>query len=761
MHKGGESGPVVVPGDVDESLLVSALRHESFEMPPQGKLPPAVIEDFEAWIRLGAPDPRDEPLPQPAASGVPTPESAEARSWWAYQPLKRPVPPTVQQDNWVTHPTDAFLLRRLEDAGLKPNSPADKGALLRRAYYDLIGLPPAPEDVDAFLADDAPDAFERVVDRLLDSPHYGEKWGRHWLDLVRYAETNGYERDGLKENVWRYRDYVIRSLNDDKPYDRFILEQLAGDELPEASAETLIATAFYRLGLWDDEPVDRQQAFYDGLDDVVSTIGQVFLGMTIGCARCHDHKLDPLPQRDYYRLLAFVHNLKDGNTQRVIASDAQQRAYRQRAESLKADLDRLTADVQRFEERVFATFSGPERDDARDAKVRALLIAQKAPGVLSAEELSEYERRRSELETIRRTRLPPLPSTLAVSERGAQPPPTWVLVRGSAHARGAAVEPGFPSVLSQFAGTAVALVPPDERPPGDSCGRRLTLARWIASPDNPLTARVMANRLWQHHFGRGIVATANDFGRAGMAPTHPELLDWLACELVDGGWRLKPLHRLLMTSSAYRMSSQPDEAGLAQDPQNRLWWRFDMRRLTAEEIRDSMLAVAGNLNQKMFGPSIHPPLPAEVLATASRPQAAWNTSPPAEAARRSIYIEVKRSLRHPLLAAFDAPDTDSSFAVRFSTTVPTQALLMLNSEFVGQQAALLADRVRREASESIEAQVQLAIRWTTGRKPPADEVADDARWIAALQAEQGLDPRAALMHYCLLLLNTNEFVYLD
>ncbi len=581
------------------------------------------------------------------------------------------------------------------------------------------GLPPSAEEVAAFVQDPAPDAYGKLLDRLLASPRYGEKWGRHWLDLVRYAETNGYERDGDKPNAWRYRDYVIRSFNEDKPYDRFLREQLAGDEMEPRTPDAVIATGYHRLGLVDDEPADRDLAKFDGLDGIVSTTSQVMLGLSIGCARCHDHKKDPISQADYYRFLAFFHGIdataRDGPKAETVLSrdEAAHRAHEEKLRPLEEELKRLKG----------------KADEARRKAVQKAIdeIKKQAP--------------RDE-------------KALSVSEAG-RPPDTFLLRRGNPRVQGEKVEPGYPAVLG---------VPdPDlsKAAKGKSSGRRSILADWIASPSNPLTSRVLANRLWQHHFGRGIAPTSSDFGRLGEPPTHPELLDWLASEVVARGWKLKDLHRLLMTSNAYRASSKDDPAALAKDPSNDLFWRFPMRRLTAEELRDSILAVNGTLNLKAGGPSIFPPLPKEVLATSSTPKSAWGKSTPEEAARRSVYIKVKRSLLVPLLSAHDVADTDSSCAVRFATTVPTQALTLLNSEFMGEQASLFARRLEREAPGDLEAQVRLALRGVMQRGPSAKEVARGRRLVDELREKEGLDAGRALACFCLMALNLNEFVYLD
>ncbi len=594
--------------------------------------------------------------------------------------MKKPAPPVVKNDAWAGNPIDAFVLEKLEAKGLAPNPPADKRALVRRVYFDLTGLPPTPQEVEAFVADKSPKAWEALVDRLLTSPRYGEQWGRHWLDLVRFAETNSYERDGAKPRAWRYRDYVIRSFNDDKPYDRFIREQLAGDELPHATADSITATGYYRLGIWDDEPADRELARFDMLDDILATTGQVFLGLTVDCARCHDHKIDPIAQRDYYAMLSFFQNVNHyrngGPTDEVplplapavAGAKDPMRAAVEKREGLRSRITEL--------EEHFLTLHGPGKEAEADI---ARLIKREGLRVLGKEAFERYKQLSKELADLLKDK-----STgdiaLAVTEAGPKPPETFVLMRGNPANKGDKVEPAFLQVLDP---PAPAIVAP---PAAKSSGRRLALADWIASEDNRLTARVMVNRVWQHHFGRGIVRSPNNFGVQGDTPTHPELLDWLASEFVEKGWRLKALHRLILTSNTYRMSSRPGAAALKADPQNDLLSHFDMRRLTAEEIRDSILATTGTLNPGMFGPGIYVDIPKEVLAGQSRPGSGWGKSSPEEQSRRSIYIFVKRSLLTPILASFDLAETDRSTPVRFASTQPTQALGMLNSAFLNEQA---------------------------------------------------------------------------
>jgi len=804
----------------------------------------------------------------------------------------------------VKNPIDVFILAKLEAKGLSPNPPASKHELVRRVYFDLTGLPPPPRDVEAFAADTSANAYENLVDRLLNSPRYGEKWARHWLDLVRYADTNSYERDNPKPHIWRYRDYVVRAFNDDKPFDRFLREQLAGDELDPGDNDALIATGFYRLGIWDDEPVDPKQARYDGLDDIITVIGQTMLGMTLDCARCHNHKIDPIAQKDYYRMLAFLHGINHyrGGTAddvRPVGSPQQMQAYKQilaaheakkakaqaaltaienefrklykpSAEAAGNDLDELTyrfyrnawtrlPDFSQFKAEdegklpkklfdlsprtrneafgfVFEGFLIVPQDgqyafylDSDDGsrlsidgkailtydgihgmgKVQKANIALKkgrlpikleyfqnvfglglyvgwsGPGfakrnlsaawdtanvaditeqihhegarVLGEKRYQEWFVLLKQLNLVRTPpKMPAVDMALCVVEQGAKGPETFVFIRGNPHVLGDKVQPGYPSVFK------LPEPPIPETKPGmKSTGRRSVLADWIASKENPMTARVMVNRLWQHHFGRGIVRTPNDFGLQGMRPSHPELLDWLATEFTARGWRLKALHRLILTSNTYRMSSRGNPQGLAADPTNDLFWRFDMRRLSAEEIRDSILAVTGCLNLKMFGPGIFPEIPKEVLAGQSVPGRGWVVSPIKEQNRRSIYVHVKRSLLYPLLESFDLAEPDRPTPVRFSSTQPTQALLMLNGEFLNKQAQIFADRLLREAGKDTAKQVRLALYLATGRPPSEAEIRRGVDLMEALQREDGGSAELARRYFCLMVLNLNEFVYLD
>lgn len=767
---GGDLGSAVNLEEPTKSTLLKAIHYSGkLQMPPKGKLPAKEIDILTRWVTAGLPmPPGDARVEGPKHKGGVVTE--ESKNYWAYKPVQRPNSPKVTDANWGRNPIDAFILAKLEEKQLAPAAPADRVALIRRVTYDLIGLPPTPEEVDAFVKDTSANAYEKLIDRLLASQHYGEKWGRHWLDLMRYAETNGYERDGPKPFAWRFRDYVIKSFNNDKPYDRFVKELLAGDEIDPENADAIIATGFYRLGLWDDEPVDARQALFDEYDDIVATTSQVFLGMTMNCARCHDHKIDPIPQADYYRMLAFFRDVQRYSNNRDTRSSfnlsditpiEKRKIYeeelKKREERKKTIQDRMT----KIEDIAIKKMSAEDQRAAEGVDRPA--VVRKIKPLLTPEQDKEYTALKNDLTALNKVPDPPgREQALSVNHCRVNPEQTHVLIRGGAHNQGAAVEPGFPKVLS---------VPDPKIPPpaknARTSGRRSVLANWIVAKDNPLTARVMVNRLWHYHFGRGIATSTSDFGKFGTLPTHPELLDWLASEFMnptnkeEQPWSIKRMHKLIMMSSTYQMSSRAQEKAIKADPGNMLWWRFDMRRLSAEEVRDTLLTVGGNLNLKMAGPSIYPPIPREVLAGQSVPGQGWPTSSPEESNRRSVYVHIKRSLLLPILSQHDQADTDSSCPVRYTTTVPTQSLGMLNGEFANAQATAFAQRLKKEAPTNLDAQVRRGIRLTTGRIPTDAEVKADLALIQELQTKHRLDEAKALRQYCLLLLNTNELVYLD
>ena len=757
---GGESGAAVVPGKPQESLLINAVNYQGrLEMPPDNRLGKDDVAALTEWVKMGAPWPagagKSEPvMTKREAVGV----TEQDRQFWSFQPVRRPELPQVSRTERVANPIDNFIVAKLEAKGLEPNPPAGRRELIRRATFDLTGLPPMPEEVEAFEKDESPDAYERLLDRLLASPHYGERWGRHWLDLVRFAQTNGYEFDGEKPLAWRYRDYVIRALNEDKPYDRFVKEQLAGDELDDVTRDSVTATGFYRLGVWDIEPDDKAAAICEEMDDILRTTTDTFLGLTVGCARCHDHKFDPVPQEDYYRLMAFFAGVAPYGT----------------------------GEGTHFQPNDDAIFT-PLTDPARVAAWREQAAAARGPikttqGKISdlidqikdgqpVEKVQEVERLKADLRRLEDAVERPagFDVALSVRETAGPPPATHVLIRGDPRNKAREVQPGVLSVLD---GVAPMPTPSQGVPSAGAAtsGRRRQLAEWVASPANPLTARVMVNRLWHYHFGRGIVASPSDFGHTGVPPSHPELLDWLASELTDGGWRLKRLHKLIMLSATYRQSSRATgEPARAADPDNVLLWRQNLRRLEAEAIRDAILAVSGQLNPATGGRGVFPTLSPEVLSTQSRPGLGWDTSTPEEQNRRSVYIFVKRTLGVPMMEAFDLPTPDKPGPARSVTTIAPQALILLNSEFIDRQADALAERVAREAGEDQGAQIERLFRLALCRAPSDGESRIAAEFLGrrvgepnpAATTNETANRRQAMAALCRLVLNLNEFVYVD
>lgn len=882
----------VVAGKPDESELLKriASTEEGVRMPPEGKpLTDAEQDLLKRWIE----------------------EGGKFENHWAFEPITRSdVPPAVdfgpdskaaRSDN----PIDRFVDAKLQQIGLSRVAPAEAEHLLRRLYFDLIGLPPTPSEMEEYLKDYAADpeqAYERQVDKLLASERYGEKWARHWLDVVRYAETNSFERDGRKPNAWRYRDYVIRSFNEGKPYDRFLLEQLAGDELPEITKDSLVATGFYRLGIWDDEPADRELAQFDGYDDIITTVGQGLLGLTLNCSRCHDHKIDPIPTTDYYGMLAFFRNITpNGNGPHVerplIANEDDKRRFEEAMANSKEKVDAIQAKLTELENQIKAqlqttqagegqtydlddleyrfyrddfkqlpnfdelkaetvakldpplidikpatrpdnfgfVFTGtlivpedgeytfvldsddgsrlsldgkvvidhdgihgegrPKRTVIRLAKGRIPLRLDYFQGVfgkglnlhwsgpgfqrraLTASEkiatvdinrlveapdangidkklASEFRKTRRQLEDAKRIK-PWEEYGLCVSETGTTAPDTFVLLRGSPQGKGDKVEPTFLTVLGQ---TKPEIQPNPER---NTSGRRLAFAKWVISPENRLTSRVIVNRIWQNVFGRGIVRSPNNFGQLGEMPTHPELLDWLSSELVAQGWKLKPITKMMVMSQTYRQSVVPSALAQQKDPVNDWFSHANMRRLSAEEIRDAVLAATGKLNLEMFGPSIFPEISREVLAGQSVPGAGWDKSSPEQQSRRSIYIHIKRSLVVPMLSTFDFPDTDTSCEARFITVQPGQALNMLNGDFMNEQATELAQRVRREAGSDTKNQIRLATQLALSRPPTDKEIEQAEQLMSKLKSKHSMNDDQAFNTYCLFLFNLNEFIYLD
>jgi Protein of unknown function (DUF1553)/Protein of unknown function (DUF1549) len=729
--------------------------------------------------------------------------SEEQRQHWAYQPVKRTVPPEVRASRWVRNPIDRFILAEIEKLEMKHSPEADRAALIRRVTFDLIGLPPSPNEVEAFAGDTRPDAYERLVDRLMASPQYGERWGQHWLDLAHYADSNGFELDAERPDAWRYRDWVVHALNADLPYDRFLMLQIAGDDLAPEDHDALIATGFCRCGPREVVggnviPEEKRQS---ELNEITGTVGSVFLGLTIGCARCHDHKFDAIPTTDYYRLQSFF--AASELTDQPIASKSEQDAYaamekaihekvaplKQQQAALEAPyraaLRAAKMSMLSAEERHVVNTPEKDRTPAEKKLVAGLETSMRITWEEVAQAVAansaDHERRerlKREIYEIERTLPRPPAHAMALVDEKSKVTDTFVLRRGDYKVRGPKVAPRpLGVVLTSQRGESF---PAAISGKGDRTGRRAALAKWLAEPGNPLTARVIVNRLWQHHFGQGIVATSSDFGVRGEPPTHPELLDWLASELTAGGWRLKPLHRLIVTSATYRQSSRSNPKLAADDPENSMFARMNRRRLDAEGVRDAMLAVSGELNPKMGGPGVIAPLEKEVkdlIFTEAEVVDLWPVDlDPTEHARRSLYLFRKRNVRYPLFDAFDAPDTQNACPRRSTSTHALQALTLLNSDLAAGRARALTTRIMREGGESVDSRIQRAYKIVLAREARPSEM-ERARSFLKAQAEripQEKSPAKALagevqpcdqvdavawIDFALALLNSNEFLY--
>ena len=753
--KGTDDAVVVSPGDSAGSSLIDRVSSHDVDerMPPEGvALTADEIGMLAEWIDDGALYPQDEVA------------TLSPQAHWAFQALRLPAVPAVRDQSWLRNPIDRFVLSKLEAQGWKPALTAQPQVLLRRVYLDLIGLPPTLEEQDAFAksAD-----LEAVIEDLLARKSHGERWARHWLDAVRYADTNGYERDAIKPYVWRYRDYVIDSLNADKPYDRFLVEQIAGDELPAANAETVIATGFLRLGYWDDEPADPETDRYDQLDDILNTTSQAILGLTLACARCHDHKFEPLLQKDYYSLVAVFNPLqrpRQGRKELAVPAGTRQEvaALSERDAAIKnieAELGKLRADFEReflepgdsaLAENVVAAFLATASERSADqknlVKTHRDALDREVENALPDDLRRRLEDHALAIEKLRNAR-PDLPLAYAWQEPSNTAPQTHILVRGQAGRHGERVQPGAPEI---FAARAAAIFPePDQH----TTRQRLGFANWIASPQNPLTARVIVNRVWMHHFGEGLVRTPTDFGLMGEHPTHPELLDWLAHWFVhQAKWSLKELHRLILASHAWQMSSRAvNKNHAALDPENRLLSHQSYRRLEVEAIRDSILAVSGRLNREMYGTHTYPSIPPQALEGHSDPEKIWKPLDEDSASRRTVYAFVKRSLMLPMLEVLDLCDTTQPSPGRRVTTVAPQALTLFNGEFANRQAHHFAARLKAEAGEDRTRQIDLAYRLALCRHPTQ---AERQALLQFLEEE-------SLAQLCRVIFNLNEFVYPD
>ncbi len=724
------------------------------------------------------------------------------RNWWAFRPVTKPAMPEVKARAWSKNPIDALIESRLEAQNLQPNPPADRLTLLRRATVDMTGLPPGQDDIQQFLNDKSPDAWEKVVDRLLASPQYGERWGRHWLDLARYADSNGFKADETRPNMWRYRDYVIKAFNDDKPYDRFVREQIAGDELYPGDPEALVAMGFNRQWIDETNAPDLFERRHQTLDDMTAVTGSTFLGLTYGCARCHDHKFDPILTKDYYRLQAFFANTAFGDGPLPLPDpearrkhDEQQAAYDEKTKDIRAEMAKIM-------EPVLATRREHSAENMTDAVQDAIHkpAAERTPVEVQIYHIAEtrfgglgdpvkslrgadakrYAELGAELAKFDPLKPAALPEAQFMKDLNAAAPPTYILRGGSLDAKGDEVQPGFLSILDPSDAKIAPI------PGVNSTGRRAALAAWLTDPKNPLPARVMANRVWHYHFGKGIVATPSDFGIMGARPTNPELLDYLAAYLVDNGWSLKKLHRLILLSNTYQESSDLQAKAAEADPDNKLHWRFERRRLEGEAVRDSMLFTSGLLNPKMGGPGVFPPVPAGLLTELSATAVAggWRTeTDPAQADRRSVYIFFRRNMRYPMLQEFDSANGLESCDFRKNTVTPSQSLDLLNNDLVKDWARAFAGRVLNDSGLSAQAQVDRALKLAYGRAatPEEHKMASDflAKQVPVMAARLsgkdrtgsllptnvplGMDPAraAAFVDLCQMLLDSNEFLYLN
>ncbi len=756
LLKGGESGEAVVPGKLDDSLLIDAINYESFEMPPGKQLDDASIAALTKWVTMGAPWPtttaKQKPFDWIASSKMKFTE--EDRAFWLFQPVGNPAVPEVADARWQKNPVDRFIYRKMKAAGISPAPAADRLTLIRRASFDLTGLPPTPAEVDRFLNDSASDeiAFAKVVDRLLESPHYGEQWGRHWLDLVRYAESDGFNQDAYRPTAWHYRDYVVQSFNADKPYDQFVQEQLAGDEIAPNDPSALVATGYLRHYIYEYNQRDARTQWDDILNNITDTTGEVFLGMGMSCARCHDHKFDPIPQDDYFRLKAFFAPLlpKDDVPLATPAQkaeyDRKMKIWEEKTADLRAKIDdylkeRLVSvagkQIKMFPPDIQEIMAKPEQQRTTHEMQLAYLVNRQVTdkinaylkAILKQKKHAEYAKLVKQLAEFDHLKPKPFPTAPSVTETSAKPPVTTI--PGTQSEQG--IAPGFISILSP---DPVDILPPPQNKIGT--GRRTILAKWLTRPDNRITTRVITNRIWQYHFGTGFVATANDFGHLGELPSHPELLDWLTTQFINHDWSFKQMHRLIMNTETYRLSAKHPhpQQGEMKDPANRLHWRGDIRRLTAEQIRDSALAVSGELKLELGGASVKGNVP-----------------------RRSIYVIIKRNTKDEVLGAFDFAGGITSTAHRNVTTTPTQALLMINGEWLLKRAGAMADRIAKMELKTEAAQIEAAYKLTYGRSPNQTELQTLIPFLKNQKSDQ--TDQQALIDLCHVLLNSNEFLYIE
>jgi cytochrome c553 len=817
MLKGGASGPAIVPGQPEKSLLIAAIRRTDakLQMPPAGKLSDARIKDFEQWVKMGAPAPAEAA----AATTQPAYDFNEAKKFWSFQPVKDPAPPQVKNAAWVKTPIDRFILAKLEEKNLKPVGDAGRRTLIRRATFDLTGLPPTPAEVEAFVADRSPEAFERVIDRLLGARGYGERWGRHWLDLARYADTAGDNSDYPVTAAWRYRNYVIDAFNHDKPYDQFIREQIAGDllakhraprvdgKLPEEEEDEVEIPGAKKMSAAELEKSRQEKIVATGylamsrrfgsrnkemnltIDDTIDNLGKTFLGLSTACARCHDHKFDPIPQRDYYALYGIFNSIRysfpgaeiyphPAEMVALVGGNEAERFYQQQKELSEIDdaIERLktergvAARNKKQKEAAASAGAGTEAKRNNESGAQGSTAEARKP----ADSLpADYDRDINNNQTAQASKRMPeevdAESTrirlrqAELHARYINVPKAYAVVEGLAanvriHRKGDPknlgdeVPRGFLTILGG------GQVPKDHK----TSGREL-LAGWIADARNPLAARVMVNRLWHWHFGKGIVATTNDFGSRGARPTHPELLDWLAARFVEGGWSVKQMHKLMMLSHAYQLASEEASAGrnAAIDVNNDYLWRFNRRRLSAEEVRDAMLSLSDRLDRTMG--EGHPFPPEQTWRFSQHVQyfGVYDTN------RRGVYLMQQRLKKHPFFEAWDGADTNMPVGERPLSTTPLQALFLMNNPFLHEQADQLAVRVGMAFDDGRE-RIDYAHRLAFGRAATPGEIKEALAYIqqakqqmASLGAPAEKLTRAALASYLRVMMSGNEFLYVD
>ena len=820
LLSGGESRtPSIVPGNPEASPLYRQIIHaEDPHMPyKEDKLSEDQIASIREWITAGAP--YVEVVQAPALerpeeiARMPTKELVVTdadREFWSFRPLDAGELPEVKDEAWIVNPIDRFIRAAQEREALSPTPRANRGKLIRRAYFDLIGLPPLPEDIAAFEADESPDAYESLLDRLLESPRYGERWGRHWLDVARYADSGGYEFDTERPTAYPYRDYVIGALNDDQPFDQFVKWQLAGDEYSPDNPKALAATGFCTSGPAILNQITEKNR-YDELDDVLSTTASAFLGLTVACARCHDHKYEPIPQRDYYRMLSVFTTSKPKDvllTTRAKAAEYldRERAFEKRLGEVKketsdllralkplkrplreAKIDRLSIpdDQKKLLKEPFDKKNKPQRELFEKYRKEIEVSDEMLRDKLVVDDLIVWEILSMRVNQVEGTRPKSPPRGRAITDTQAEPVDSFFLERGNPDTKREKVDLGFLTVLNSS--NDAVYRPAVERPnDAKTTFRRTALAEWLTDVDQGaghLTARVMVNRLWHYHFGEGIVRTPSDFGMQGDRPSHPELLDWLAIELIDNGWRLKPIHRLIMTSATYRQDTTFDQANADVDPTNRLLWRRRPLRLEAEIIRDAILKVSGCLNEEMYGPGVKPWVHPDAIATGSMNKWPTGVVDGPKTWRRSVYAYIRRSALIPMMEVFDGIDSTASCARRMVTTIPPQALSLLNGRFVNDQMRHFAELVRSKAGAEPESWIRGSYVRALGRRPQPSELiaslsflekqaglyrdsTNDEALDSAGEERQDtyldLEPEElALIDFCQVLINLNEFVYID